>query len=246
MKKLLLLGLLLATSFAFAVPTQLGFSGGFTVPTAEIQQGVSLTMIVDETENFSMGAPMTMSATEKLPQTLLTFGFGKSFEACIGYHKRELNFGGPSIDFSTTNASLKYALPWTIRNGKLAIGVDYDTTSSGMTTSRWIGLLSGTFPAFNKDTTFTASMLFPSGDTYPVATGGNSTGYGFALERKLPNKGTVGVEYIFNSPNYYHVWENDFGTIYATVPFSDMFTGRLALTGINDEAKLAYSLTANF
>ncbi|MHB9025272.1 MAG: hypothetical protein ACYC7E_14065 [Armatimonadota bacterium] len=247
MKKLFALGLLLATSLAFAVPTQFGYSGGFTVPNAQIEQGVSLDVLIDTTEDFSvLFGPGILSTSDKLPKMQLTFGLGKSLEMCIGYHSRDYTFdtgGGPLVlEFATTNASLKYGLPYTFLNGKFAIGAQFDTTSSDMGGSidRWVGLLTGTFPAFNENTTFTTALMFVTGDT------DERTALGVALERKLSNNGVVGVEYIINSPNDYIPTEGDFGTIYVALPFGDMFTGRLALTGINETAKLAYSLNAKF
>jgi hypothetical protein len=253
MKTLFALGLLLATSFAFAVPTQLGFSGGFSVPNATIQQGVALSILVDESENGTtvIGPGRTLDSSDKLPKTQLSFNLGKSLEMCIGYHKRDQLFSGPVVrfntSFSTTNASLKYALPYTFMKGKFAIGAHYDTTSisvdgdsTGGSIDRWVGLLCGSFPVFNKTTTFTTALLFPSGDT------DKQTGYGFSLEKQLPNNGAIGVEYLLNSTNGYRLGGDDFGSIYLDVPFGGMFTGRLAVTGLNDDTKLAYGMTAKF
>ncbi|HEY3417542.1 MAG TPA: hypothetical protein VGM23_11720 [Armatimonadota bacterium] len=255
MKKLCMLGLLLATSFAFAVPTQLGFSGGFTVPNADIQQGTSLTMTFDDSQNYQ---EIYGEGHTRIPLTQLGFNLGQSLEVCLGFQEMATTSSMSISPFSrapgdatfrTWNASLKYGLPYTLWKGKLALGIDYQSTSSsydmvdsGMVRSResggddrWIGLLAGTFPVFT-NATFSTALLFTD----------NDTSYAFGLEKGLPGKAAVGVEYILNSPLYYHIGSDDFGTVYAKIPFGDMFTGRLALTGINDEAKLAASLTAAF
>lgn len=104
--KYLALGIALALSAAaFAYPTVLGPSGGFQVPTAEIQQGWAIA--IDRTE----------STAPEVPNTVISFGLLENVEVGAQY----VDFGG--ADQWSVNAKL--ALPIDLAGGAFAVGAIY-------------------------------------------------------------------------------------------------------------------------
>jgi hypothetical protein len=231
MKKLLLLGLgALLASAAWSIPTMQGWSGGLQVPTADIQQGITLT--VDQSLSEGYGPAFTRrpsSPATSIPQTQLLFGVVPGLEFGVGitrYQGSGIDFTkGPAIgDFTETQAAVKYALPWTFQKAKLAVGLAYDTykipgipigqftrvTLGDTTFTNWSMLVCGTLP-LAPTIDGTAAVIFnhaklsndipePPFSRDVASMTNDSTTFAFGLEKRFQNQTRLGLEYLFNAP----------------------------------------------
>jgi hypothetical protein len=225
MKKLFALGLLVALASAvYALPTVFGTSGGFLVPSTNVQKGVQL----------SVNSAVDMGS--KLPLTQLNWGVLPNLELGAGV----FDWGGDL----TWGVNVKYALPYEIAKGKLAAAVVYNVETDHSDYTELHAMLIGSWPVFAAST-FTAAVDFQGGDI------NDATAFLFSFVKSFKNGTELGLEYNFNLDSDAIFDEfleqgGDFGSAYIGFPINEMLSGRVAVTGINNGTDVYAQIGAKF
>ncbi|MHB9130891.1 MAG: hypothetical protein ACYDBB_07345 [Armatimonadota bacterium] len=222
MKKLLILGIaMVVASAAFAYPTASTFAmtagpvaagtiggatGGFMVPNADINTGI--TVAVDRFEGFQ----------GEWPGTQLLWGAMPNLEVGAGYSK----FG-----FTAWNINAKYALPIDLAGGKLAIGGAYAKDDfMDFNIRAWDAYLTGTWTVMG-DLKFTGNVTYAKYSS-DILGDENNTDFMVALAKPFENGAELGAELDLNPPFDQGV----FGNVYYIFPVNDNLSARVALAGL--------------
>jgi hypothetical protein len=206
-----------------------GATGGYQVPTADIQTGISATIDRSELE------------VARTPSIRVLAGVTKDLEVGVGYEDVSLNTGlfGADEDqtISTWNINAKYALPIPVETAAFALGANYNSYNLGSIAPDANALniyLAGTMP-LPGDAKASANITYTTVDVDDVTLDDdNDIAFGLGYEKAFSNNTVAGAELILSAGDLLvdSAEGISYANIYVNFPINEKMTGRAALSGI--------------
>lgn len=211
-----------------------GATGGYQVPTADVQTGISATIDRSELE------------VARTPSIRVLAGVADNIEVGAGYEDIAVNtglFAGDNdVTISTWNLNAKYALPVPTDYAAFALGANYnkinlsDISAGVPDAEAWNVYLAATkqLPGDAK-VSANATYTMLKVDT-PIVTDKNDIAFGLGYEKAFENETVAGAELILSAGDLLldSAKGINYANVYVNFPINEKLTGRVALSGIGE------------